>query len=249
MGSKAYGIYRQVLTEKIEDMLRFNISGASDKDIEKMTEMMFEKFESCFAGTMSDLMNDTVKEYTLSLQDRFAKDRLNRMQESAENKKELVEKTIKLMGEDVYHRPIYCKRCGGVLMFKSPGMYMCEHCSSTEYDDYGKVREYLYAHQGASADDIEEHTGVGIKAVRQMLREDKIEECGSKTIMSLSCIRCGKPISSGKLCESCLRKYNSKIETDAREALEAKRAETMKNIKVVSHMDTSNTGKIRFKSV
>lgn len=247
MGTKEYEIYHRVLTRKINELLKFNISGASDKDIDKLTEMMFSRFETCFAGTMSDIMNDVVKEYILSLQDTDSQDRMKKIQESADNKKELVEKTIKLVGEDIYHRPIYCKKCGDVLKYHAPGAYKCDHCSSVELDDYGKVREFLYLHAGASAEEIEEHTGVGLKAIRQMLREEKIEEVNGKSISSLSCIRCGTPIASGKLCESCLKKFNSKIEADARAALDAKRTEAMKNISIISHTDNGGSGKIRFK--
>lgn len=247
MGTKEYEIYHRVLTRKINELLKFHISGASDKDIDVMSEMMFNRFEQCFAGTLNDIMNDVVKEYILSLQDTGSKDRMQKIQESADNKKELVEKTIKLVGEDIYHRPIYCKKCGDVLKYHAPGAYKCEHCSAVELDDYGKVREYLYLHTGASAEEIEEHTGVGLKAIRQMLREEKIEEVNGKSISSLSCIRCGNPITSGKLCESCLKKFNSKIEADAKAALDTKRTEAMKNISIISHTDSGSSGKIRFK--
>ena len=46
-------------------------------------------------------------------------------------------------------RPTFCTKCGGVMVYKGIGEYECEECGTLEYDDYGKVRNYLEEHRGA----------------------------------------------------------------------------------------------------
>lgn len=48
-----------------------------------------------------------------------------------------------------YNRPTYCAECGGVMVFKGVGEYQCEKCGYLDYDDYGKVRNYIEKHMGA----------------------------------------------------------------------------------------------------
>ena len=52
---------------------------------------------------------------------------------------------------DVYHRPTKCPECGGIMKFKGCGEYRCEDCRYVEYDDYGKVRNYVETHAGVTA--------------------------------------------------------------------------------------------------
>lgn len=65
------------------------------------------------------------------------------------------------MGDDVsmedfgalekYHIPQVCLNCGGVMVFKGVGEYRCEECGNVDFDDYGKVRQYIEGHPGANA--------------------------------------------------------------------------------------------------
>lgn len=77
--------------------------------------------------------------------------------------------------EDTYHRPKNCEKCGAWLKPRGRGRYYCERCDLYELDDYGKVREFLYTHPGASAAEVTAYTGVERRAINQMLKEEKIE--------------------------------------------------------------------------
>ncbi|MDE6318136.1 MAG: hypothetical protein K2M22_00155, partial [Lachnospiraceae bacterium] len=74
-----------------------------------------------------------------------------------------------------YNRPTYCAECGGVMVFKGVGEYQCEACGFLDYDDYGKVRNYIEKHIGANAAEASKATGVSQKAIRDMLKEARLE--------------------------------------------------------------------------
>ncbi|MCM1539510.1 MAG: hypothetical protein NC254_14070 [bacterium] len=118
-----------------------------------------------------------------------------------------------LMGD--YHRPINCPDCGGVMVFKGVGEYECEDCGRKELDDYGKVRGYVEKHRGATMVDVEKETGVKQKAIRKMLREERIEVAADSRTF-LRCEVCGADIRSGRFCEKCKVNVNRRIEEQAR---------------------------------
>ncbi|MDD6810334.1 MAG: hypothetical protein PUD93_00455 [Lachnospiraceae bacterium] len=112
---------------------------------------------------------------------------------------------------DVYNRPITCKQCGGVMVFKGVGEYQCEDCGYLDYDDYGKVRNYIERHVGATSAQVSEATGVKQKTIRTMLKESRLEIAnGSKAF--ITCELCGASIRSGRLCSKCEINYNRNVE-------------------------------------
>lgn len=116
---------------------------------------------------------------------------------------------------DYYHVPRMCAKCSGVMIFKGVGEYHCEDCGNIAYDDYGKVRLYLESHSGATAGEIEQNTGVSQKAIRQMLKESRLQVAeGSKTF--LRCEVCGKDIRSGRFCSDCEMKAHRGFEEQQR---------------------------------
>lgn len=111
---------------------------------------------------------------------------------------------MELMDND-YNRPQRCSKCGGVMIFRGVGEYRCEDCKNVEYDDYGKARKYIEEHHGATAAEIEAAIGISQKAIRQMLKDCRLEVApDSKTF--LTCEFCGIPIRSGRFCPICDRK-------------------------------------------
>lgn len=126
-----------------------------------------------------------------------------------------MEKEILRLNIDRYNMPVKCDRCGGVMVFQGCGEYKCEKCGNLMYDDYGKVRNYLDAHNGASAAEVAEETGVSQKSIRMMLKDSRIEvAAGSQSF--LYCEACGKPIRYGTLCADCEAKMHRQIEMQSR---------------------------------
>lgn len=75
-----------------------------------------------------------------------------------------------------YHAPVKCSKCGGIsLNYNGLGEYCCEKCGYLEYDDYGKVRNYLEHQKKAPIAVISRDTGVSKAIIRQMVEENRFE--------------------------------------------------------------------------
>lgn len=119
------------------------------------------------------------------------------------------------LGYIAYGRPTNCCVCGGSLVYKGVGEYQCSECHSLEFDDYGKVRLYIEAHNGATAAEISEATEVSQAKIRQMLKEERLEVT-SDSIAFLHCELCGIDIRSGKYCVSCATKVKKDVLADSK---------------------------------
>ncbi len=118
---------------------------------------------------------------------------------------------------NTYNRPTYCNECGGVMVFKGLGEYHCENCGFIDFDDYGKVREYVEKHTGANAAEAAKATGVSQKAIRDMLKEGKLE-IAQNSALFLRCEICGGAIRSGRFCPKCESAYHKDLEEMARKS-------------------------------
>lgn len=114
-----------------------------------------------------------------------------------------------------YNRPLICRQCEGVMVYKGLGEYVCEDCGFQEFDDYGKVRNYIEEKPGSNISDISEHTGVTKKSINTMLKEQRFEVAtDSRTF--LVCEICKTSIRSGKYCRQCETQFHQQIEEKAR---------------------------------
>lgn len=122
---------------------------------------------------------------------------------------------LKMLKIDDFHRPTECKSCGGIMVYRGVGEYMCEDCGEMDYDDYGKVRNYLEKRRGANVTEISEYTGVSHKKIRDMVKENRFEVIDDR-IGYVKCEMCGINIKSGRLCKDCEIAYHRKIEAEER---------------------------------
>lgn len=113
-----------------------------------------------------------------------------------------------------YHKPTVCSKCGGTMIFRGVGEYRCDRCGYIQYDDYGKVRNYLEQHRGANAAEVEDKTGVEQRSIHTMLREGRIEVTENSRV-SLRCEMCRKKIRSGRFCPECEKLYEQKQHMDS----------------------------------
>lgn len=116
---------------------------------------------------------------------------------------------------DVYNRPVECPKCGGVMVFKGCGEYKCEKCKYVDYDDYGKVRNYVEGHAGVTMAQASDATGVKQKTIRTMLKESRLEVADDSNVF-MKCEMCGANIRSGRICSKCEVSYNKMVEDRAR---------------------------------
>lgn len=73
------------------------------------------------------------------------------------------------------HVPVTCPKCGHKFKYAGLGEYVCEECAFVDYDDYGKVRNYLETHGSANASEVEAATGVKKSAIHRLLDEERID--------------------------------------------------------------------------
>ena len=101
------------------------------------------------------------------------------------------------------------------MVYKGRGEYQCEECGQMDYDDYGKVRNYLEHHRGANVAEISDATGVTHKSIRDMIKENRFEVIENRGGY-LRCEMCGANINSGRLCPDCEMLYHRWLEAEAR---------------------------------
>lgn len=150
-----------------------------------------------------------------------------------------VEKLI----DEFEDRPIYCEKCvDEVMVFMGGGTYKCERCGEIAYDDWGKVREYLYDHANVNAYELEAELGISRKTIQRFLKEGKIQTAATRSM--LMCEGCRKLISSGRFCGDCEKKFHKMIEDNAR-----KERQNRRNIQGFGQASTADEqGRIRYES-
>lgn len=124
---------------------------------------------------------------------------------------------------DLYHVPVLCKNCGGIMVFQGIGEYRCEDCGAVDYDDYGKVRRFIEQHRGVNAVQIETALGIPQKTIRRMLKEGRLEIAADSRSF-LKCEMCGKTIRTGRYCPECEMNLHRKMEDTNRQKLKNKMA-------------------------
>lgn len=126
-----------------------------------------------------------------------------------------MEKMLKMLALDEYHRPTVCMECNGIMVYKGVGEYRCEDCNTSDYDDYGKVRNYLEKHRGANVSEVSDATGVSHRIIREMIKEKRFEVIDNRGNY-ICCEMCGVNIKSGRLCEKCEISYHRQLEEQVR---------------------------------
>lgn len=101
-----------------------------------------------------------------------------------------------------------CPRCGKIFVkISSP---ICDKCVKEEEEIFEKVRTYVRENPNQSIQEICEACEVTTKRVLTYLRDGRLE--ASQGLQSeSSCSKCGKPIRSGRMCESCVVAVNLQV--------------------------------------
>lgn len=79
---------------------------------------------------------------------------------------------------------------------------ICPNCAREGETQFQLIKEYLYAHPGASATELVQQVGVTMRQIQHYLREDRLSVVG-EGFTGLTCDLCGKAIKTGRYCELC----------------------------------------------
>lgn len=99
--------------------------------------------------------------------------------------------------------PLECQYCGHKeLENVTMGTYRCLSCGKDNYDDFQTIRNYLEKAGATSAIVIERDTGVPRRIIEYFFRNEYLEIPKNSSVR-VPCERCGAPIRTGTLCDSC----------------------------------------------
>lgn len=105
-----------------------------------------------------------------------------------------------------------CRKCRKLFNYSGYGPRVCPECAKKDEEKFKKVKDYLYENPGAILPIISQETGVESELIIRYLREGRIEIADGSSI-EIPCERCGKPIKSGRFCESCTKNLSDELQS------------------------------------
>ncbi|HBR01951.1 MAG TPA: hypothetical protein DD738_05015 [Ruminiclostridium sp.] len=102
-----------------------------------------------------------------------------------------------------------CARCHRIFE-KVAFEEVCPTCFPIEENEFARIKEYLMINPGASSNTVMTELGVSLKSIKRYLKEDRLEIVGDNKGF-LRCELCGKPLNSGRFCESCYKEGREMI--------------------------------------
>ncbi len=101
-----------------------------------------------------------------------------------------------------------CPECGR--LFELMVRDLCPKCIDKEEADFALIKNFLRQNPGMGISEVCEETGVTEKKVLQLIRTGRLLlETGN---MNVNCECCGKPIESGRYCDSCYSLLDKNLE-------------------------------------
>lgn len=93
-----------------------------------------------------------------------------------------------------------CPKCGKIFtQIKDP---ICPSCLKQDEEDFQKVRDFLKEYPKSTMSEIVQITGVSAKRINKYLRDGRLEITEGISEF-LTCLHCGKPITTGRFCRDC----------------------------------------------
>lgn len=106
-----------------------------------------------------------------------------------------------------------CTRCGRMFQAEDASK-LCDRCRNNDEEDFKVVREYVYDNPNSNIPEVAENTGVTEEKILKFLRQGKLI-LKDELSMVLDCERCGKPIKSGRYCDSCTNEMSRDLRSAA----------------------------------
>ena len=113
-----------------------------------------------------------------------------------------------------------CPMCGK--LFADTGHRVCMDCYEKILEKEAEVVNYVRDNPGSKIPEIVEATGATEGMIKKMILEGRFEQIGVK--MSYPCEKCGNPIITGKICQSCQEELHKELQKKASAIIAAKQA-------------------------
>lgn len=136
--------------------------------------------------------------------------------------------------------PKKCSKCGNTrLFYKGVGAYECKSCKNVEYDDYGKIRNYIDKYGITPVATLVLELGIKKEIVEHYIKDGTLMVVNEDTeLTGLKCYKCGCTIVTGRYCPACQRELTNGI----KEMFEDKKPTK----KPAEHSNRSAGAKMRF---
>ncbi|WP_309121862.1 hypothetical protein [Paenibacillus sp.] len=67
-----------------------------------------------------------------------------------------------------------CKGCGKLILRK-PGHPFCPACAASRAEEVRRIKHYVLRHPSATILDIHRNAGIPLKAIHELIREDRVQ--------------------------------------------------------------------------
>lgn len=194
--------------EELKQRLRSLIRGAGENWEQVEVSRKEDTFESSNKASAEGVAPDQKKDMSEGAAPDQEKDTSEGEDASATEKTAVRNKVTRNRREKFMRSsgiPVECQYCGGKLEIISKGIYRCKECGRENYDYLRKVQNFLRLNGAKSAIVIERETGVPRPFIEQFLAQEFLE-IPKLEPNRISCVKCGAPIRTGTLCETCKRK-------------------------------------------
>lgn len=127
------------------------------------------------------------------------------------NNSEFSYKTYKASKDADLPKGKYCEFCG-IPLHRFAETNCCNACK--EHMLFQQVREYIRS-RDVTEFQVAEHFQLPLRVVKEWIREGRIEYKesldGVRFVNTMSCEKCGAPVSFGRLCTKCLKGMNKNM--------------------------------------
>jgi len=96
---------------------------------------------------------------------------------------------------------VNCPRCGKV--FNKVRGPLCPACEKKDEQAFQMVREFAEENKNCTISELSKGSGVSEKKIMRYIREGRLEITGGMH-GEVRCKICGRPISKGNYCDSCI---------------------------------------------
>ena len=103
-----------------------------------------------------------------------------------------------------------CPRCGRVFIRRLAPI--CEICEKEVEQQFEDVRAYVKENPNSPIKEVSDATNVSVKRILQYVREGRIDATPGM-VHDVTCSQCGKSITKGRMCELCIIKVGSQVES------------------------------------
>ena len=69
---------------------------------------------------------------------------------------------------------VFCRKCGGHMIFKGGGTYVCHDCKNVYVNKYGRLKDYIREHGVKDIRTLSRETGIRVGEILQFIHDGKI---------------------------------------------------------------------------